>query len=73
VIRGAQGAGIDGATIAHVFEPFFTTRGDGGGPGLATVQQIVVLAGGRVDLESEGGEGTTVRLLLPAIAPPNRA
>ena len=67
------GAGIDEATLERVFEPFFTTKGDAGsGLGLATVQQIVVLAGGRVEIESEVGKGTTVRLLLPAIAPPQR-
>jgi two-component system cell cycle sensor histidine kinase/response regulator CckA len=65
------GAGIDDATLERVFEPFFTTKGEAGsGLGLATVQQIVVLAGGRVEIESEVGEGTAVRLLLPAIAPP---
>jgi two-component system, cell cycle sensor histidine kinase and response regulator CckA len=68
------GGGIDDATLERVFEPFFTTKGEAGsGLGLATVQQIVVLAGGRVEIESEVGEGTTVRLLLPAIAPPDSA
>jgi two-component system, cell cycle sensor histidine kinase and response regulator CckA len=66
------GAGIEEATLERVFEPFFTTKGDvGSGLGLATVQQIVVLAGGRVEIESEVDVGTTVRLLLPAIAPPD--
>lgn len=68
------GTGIEEATLEHVFEPFYTTKGEAGsGLGLATVQQIVVLAGGRVEIESRVGEGTTVRLLLPAIAPPEHA
>jgi signal transduction histidine kinase len=72
IVVADTGIGMDEATLERVLEPFFTTKGDAGtGLGLATVQQIIVLAGGRVNIESELRRGTTVRLLLPAIAPPN--
>ncbi|MDE2492141.1 MAG: PAS domain S-box protein [Elusimicrobia bacterium] len=61
------GAGMDRATRGRVFEVFFTTKpaGKGTGLGLPTVQRIAEDAGGRVDIESEPGVGTTVRVLLP--------
>ncbi len=62
-----NGTGMDEATLAHVFEPFFSTkpRGEGSGLGLATVYGIVTLAHGAVHIYSEVGPGTTVSVLLP--------
>jgi len=65
------GAGMDRATLGRVFEVFFTTKpaGKGTGLGLPTVQRIAENAGGRVEIDSSPGAGTTVRVLLPLDAP----
>jgi len=56
---------MDEETRARAFEPFFTTREEGTGLGLATVYGIVQGAGGDVEIDSTLGEGTTVRVFLP--------
>jgi signal transduction histidine kinase len=60
------GRGIPAETLALVGQPFFTTRQDGTGLGLATAKRFVEQHGGRLDLESQPGSGTTVRIWLPA-------
>jgi two-component system cell cycle sensor histidine kinase/response regulator CckA len=64
------GAGMAAEVMEHAFDPFFTTKapGEGTGLGLATVYGIVVGAGGWVNLYSEPDRGTTLRMLLPAVA-----
>jgi len=63
------GTGMDAATREHILKPFFTTKGENGtGLGLAIVNQIVARAGGFLRVESEPGQGTTVRLYRPRIA-----
>jgi signal transduction histidine kinase len=66
------GTGFTEEALQHVFEPFFTTKpaGRGTGLGLATVYGIVKEAGGDIDLSSEAGVGTTVRVYLPEEAAP---
>lgn len=54
------GRGIPASDIARVWDPFFTTRPEGMGVGLALVRAVAERQGGRVRLESERGRGTTV-------------
>jgi len=61
------GCGMPPEVVARVFEPYFTTkpRGKGTGLGLATVHGIVQHAGGRIDVRSQVGRGTTFTVTLP--------
>jgi len=67
-----QGAGMPADVLDRAFEPFFTTKSaeGGSGLGLATVHSIVERSGGRIAIESEVGNGTTVRVVLPAAPAP---
>ncbi len=64
-----DGVGIPPELRSRVFEPFFTTKptGQGTGLGLAMVASIVKRAGGRVEVESEVGKGTTFSIALPLL------
>ncbi|MBL8956468.1 MAG: GAF domain-containing protein [Myxococcaceae bacterium] len=64
------GVGIPPEHVADVFAPYFTTKGDQGtGLGLSTVQFLAHEHGGRVDLSSAPGDGTTVTIYWPVSAP----
>jgi two-component system, NtrC family, sensor histidine kinase PilS len=61
-----SGHGIGGSDVAHVFEPFFSTRPGGSGLGLALVHRILQDHGGDVDVDSTAGGGSTFTLRMPA-------
>lgn len=65
------GCGMDEHVRASMFEPFFTTKpaGQGNGVGLATVKGIVNRYGGSIEVASEPGKGTQIRIGFPAAQP----
>ncbi len=60
-----RGPGIDLKIREQIFNPFFTTKSNGVGLGLAIVSKIVDEHGGRMAVESEPGKGSVFRVLLP--------
>jgi PAS domain S-box-containing protein len=72
IVFSDDGCGMSLGVRRKAFDPFFTTDRDRGGTGLGLhiVHSIVTnCLGGRVNLDSEPGEGTTVQLVLPRVAP----
>ena len=65
------GAGIPASRLEQIWEPYVTHKAGGTGLGLAIVRQTLLAHDGAVEVESAPGEGTTMRLLLPADAPPH--
>jgi two-component system sensor histidine kinase HydH len=60
-----DGTGISQEDLAHIFDPYFTTKATGTGLGLAIVHNIVDAHGGKVMVESHPGRGTTFTIRLP--------
>jgi signal transduction histidine kinase len=66
------GAGIPAALLERIFDPFYTSKGEGRGTGLglAICRDLVTAAGGAITVESQVGRGSTFRITLPAATPP---
>ncbi len=64
-----QGIGMTAEDMAHIFDPYFTTRRTGTGLGLPISKNIVEGLGGSIAVTSRRGEGTEVRIDLPLTAP----
>jgi two-component system sensor histidine kinase FlrB len=60
-----NGGGIEKESLPNLFTPFFTTRPDGTGLGLAVVEMIVEAHNGTIDVKSEEGMGASFRILIP--------
>lgn len=63
------GKGIDEATLAHMFEPFFSTKSQGRGLGLPAIKDIVKQHNGAIEVETGVGLGTAFTVYLPANRP----
>jgi PAS domain S-box-containing protein len=74
-----MGQGIEAENLANIFDPYFTTKKQGSGLGLATVYSIVKKHKGHISVDSEINKGTTFQIWLPALhvrveePPENRA
>jgi signal transduction histidine kinase len=62
------GTGIAADNLPRIFDPFFSTKHGGTGLGLALTQQIIGEHGGRIEVDSELGAGTTFTVWLPLLA-----
>ncbi|MHC1744692.1 MAG: ATP-binding protein [Syntrophobacteraceae bacterium] len=60
-----SGTGIAPENVPHVFDPYFTTKPNGVGLGLANVYKIIEAHNGQIEVVSTLGDGTTFRILLP--------
>ena len=60
------GVGIPPELMDKIFTPYFTTKSRGTGLGLALANQIARVHGGKLEIQSLPGKGTTVRVYLPA-------
>jgi signal transduction histidine kinase len=67
------GHGIAAEHLPRVLEPFFTTRSEGNGLGLAICRSIVWEAGGTIEIDSTIGEGTCVTVTIPRASPAHGA
>jgi len=62
---GDTGPGIPAENLSRIFDPFFTTKKDGTGLGLSVSYNILQKQGGRIEVQSTEGQGTTFSLYLP--------
>jgi nitrogen-specific signal transduction histidine kinase/CheY-like chemotaxis protein len=67
IIVSDSGPGIPEEDLQRIFDPYFTTKEQGSGLGLASVHTVVNRHGGRIGVTSEDGQGTTFAVVLPAV------
>jgi len=67
IVIADRGAGIEPAELAHVFDPYFTTKRGGTGLGLPIAKNIVEGLGGTITVSSVVGRGTEIRIELPQL------
>ena len=67
-----NGPGIPADTLPRIFDPYFTTRREGSGLGLAMVKNIILVHGGSIGVDSQEGHGTTFTIRLPLAGPAAR-
>lgn len=65
VVVDDDGSGMDGETLVRMYDPFFTTKPDGTGLGMAISQKIILALGGDIRTESSPERGTRVTIFLP--------
>lgn len=70
---GDRGVGIPAEDLAHIFDPYYTTRRAGTGLGLPIAKNIIEGLGGTISVSSRTGEGTHIQVDLPRTAPGARA
>ena len=59
------GAGISEEDVSRIFDPYFTTKQKGSGLGLMIVYKVISDHGGRIEVESNKGTGTRLKVFLP--------
>ena len=67
VVFRDNGSGMDAATLAHIFEPYQTSKEQGSGLGLMLSRRIVHAHGGEIDVESKPGAGTAFTVRIPRL------
>ena len=67
VVFSDNGSGMDAATLAHIFEPYQTSKEQGSGLGLMLSRRIVHAHGGEIDVESKPGAGTVFTVRIPRL------
>ena len=60
------GKGMNSSVVRQVFDPFFTTKPSGTGLGLSICHELVQAHGGEIQVDSQEGRGTSVRITIPA-------
>jgi signal transduction histidine kinase len=69
IVVSDTGPGIPPDKLPRLFQPFFSSRPDGTGLGLATAKRIVEAHGGKITVASEPGKGTAFTIELPLLTP----